>query len=229
MGPGGETREPNPREESRNRSRSQALASSELSSGRGKALLYLLDQNEERIPLRRDGKVIRFQEVEREIHWAVIIGMIDHQRVQKSLIRDEGKPVPPGQRLYCRVDFKRQARREDGSWLDWEMVDMPANLEILDHLADREAERVPEPFRIDALVDPLPHLTQGRWTDVDVEGFVPAGGNARGDRPVAQVKPCSSAAGQAAGLDGAQPGLHGRARPDLPLSGAGRPLQSSLQ
>ena len=70
------------------------------SSGRGKALLYLLDRNEERIPLRRDGKVIRFQEVEREIHWAVITGVIDHQRVQKSLIRDEGKPVPPAERLY---------------------------------------------------------------------------------------------------------------------------------
>ncbi len=159
------------------------------SSGRGKALLYRLDRNGERIPLRRDGKVIRFQEVEREFHWAVITGVIDHQRVQKSLIRDEGKPLPPAERLYCRVELKRQARREDGSWLEWETVDMLANLNILDNLVDREAERVPELFRIDALVDPLPHLTQGGWTGVDVEDFVPAGGNARGDRPVAQVKP----------------------------------------
>ena len=159
------------------------------SSGRGKALLYRLDRNGERIPLRRDGKVIRFQEVEREIHWAVITGVIDHQRVQKSLSRDEGIPMPPAERLYCRVELKRQPRREDGSWLKWENVDMLANYKVLDQLADRDAERVPEPFRIDALVDPLPHLTQGGWTDVDVEGFVPAGRNARGDRPIAQVKP----------------------------------------
>jgi RNA polymerase sigma factor (sigma-70 family) len=159
------------------------------SSGRGKALLYLLDRNDKRIPLRRDGKVIRFQEVEREFRWAVITGVIDHQRVQKSLIRDEGRPVPPAGRLYRRVELKRQARREDGSWLDWEMVDMPAKFKILDHLVEREAERVPEPFRIDGLVDPLPRLTQGGWTDVDVEGFVPAGRNAPGDRPVAQVEP----------------------------------------
>jgi RNA polymerase sigma factor (sigma-70 family) len=159
------------------------------SSGRGKALLYRLDRNGERIPLRRDGKVIRFQEVEREIHWAVITGVIDHQRVQKSLSRDEGIPMPPAERLYCRVELKRQTRREDGSWLKWENVDMLANYKVLDQLADRDAERVPEPFRIDALVDPLPHLTQGGWTDVDVEGFVPAGRNARGDRPIAQVKP----------------------------------------
>jgi RNA polymerase sigma factor (sigma-70 family) len=159
------------------------------SSGCGKALLYRLDRNDDRIPLRRDGKVVRFQEVEREIHWAVITGVIDHQRVQKSLARDKGRPVPLAEQLYCRAELKRQVRREDGSWLDWEMVDMIANLKILDNLVVREAERVPEPFRLESLVDPLPHLTQGGWTDVDVEGFVPAGRNARGDQPVGQVKP----------------------------------------
>jgi RNA polymerase sigma factor (sigma-70 family) len=159
------------------------------SSGRGKTSLYRLDRNEERIPLRRDGKVAQFQEVEREIHWAVITGVIDNQRVQKSLIRDDGKPAMSDEERYCRVELKRQARREDGSWLDWEMVDMIANLKILDHLANRQAERVPEPFRIDALVDPLPHLKHGRWTGVDVERFVPAGTNAPADRPVAQAKP----------------------------------------
>lgn len=97
--------------------------------------------------------------------------------------------MPPAEQLYCRVELKRQARREDGSWLDWETVDMLASLKILDHLPERDAERVPEPFRIDGLVDPLPHLTQGGWTGVDVEGFVPAGRNERGDRAVAQAKP----------------------------------------
>ena len=159
------------------------------SSGRGKALLYLLDREEERIPLRRDGKVIRYQEVEREIHWAVLTGVIDHQRLQKSLSQDDVRPVPRAEPHYSRVELKRQARREDGSWLDWEMVDMTANLKILDHLAHTEAERVPEPFRNPAIVDPLPHLTQGKWTDVDVERFVPAGSNARGATPGARVEP----------------------------------------
>ena len=158
-------------------------------SGRGKALFHLLDRDGNRIPLRQDGEIIRFQEVEREIHWAVITGVIDQQRVEQSLLGDEGRPVPPVERLYRRIELKRQARREDGSWLAWEKVDLPASLAILENLADRDAERVPAPFRIDALVDPLPHLTQGGWTDVDVEGLVPAGKNSREDRPGAQVKP----------------------------------------
>jgi RNA polymerase sigma factor (sigma-70 family) len=159
------------------------------SSGRGKTSLYRLDENEERIPLRREGKIVQFEEVEREIHWAVITGVIDNQRVDKSLPLDDARPSTPGGQLYCRVELKRRARREDGSWLDWETVDIIANIKVLDHLANREAERVPEQFRIDTLVDPLPQLTHGRWTHVDVERFVPAGTNARADRPVAQVKP----------------------------------------
>jgi hypothetical protein len=160
------------------------------SSGRGKALLYLLDRDEERIPLRRDGEVIRFQEVEREIHWAVITGVIDHQRVvQRSLIQDGGRLASPYKRFYQRAELQRQARREDGSWRDWETVDMHANLMILDNLVNVDVDRVPEPFRVPELVDPLPHLTQGKWTDVDVERFVPAGRNARGVRPATQSEP----------------------------------------
>jgi RNA polymerase sigma factor (sigma-70 family) len=160
-----------------------------VSSGHGKTSLYRLDQKEERIPLRREGKVVQFQEVEREIHWAVVTGVIDNRRVEKSLSLDDVRPATPGGQLYCRVELKRQARREDGSWLDWEMVDSRANLKILDHLPSTEAERVSEPFRMLQLVDPLPHLTQGRWTDVDVERFVPAGPSTREDQPVAHIKP----------------------------------------
>ncbi len=159
------------------------------SSGRGKALLYLLDRDGERIPLRRDGKVVRFQDVERELHWAVITGVVDHQQVQKSLIQDEQKPAPRSDRPYCRVELNRQIRQPDGSWLDWKWVDKRANLKILDNLPATDPERVPEPFLMDAIVDPLPHLTQGGWTDVDVEDFIPPGTNARGDRPVAPNKP----------------------------------------
>ena len=148
------------------------------SSGRGKALLYRLDEKQERIPLGRDGKVTRFQEVEREFHWAVITGVINYQQVQKSLIRDKEGPVLPAWQLFSRVELKRQSRREDGSWMAWEKVNPRANLEILDNLAYREAERVPEPFRLLTLVDPLPRLTQGAWTGVDVEDFLPGGGNA---------------------------------------------------
>jgi hypothetical protein len=158
------------------------------SSGRGKALLYLLDRDGDRIPLRRDGKVVRFQEAERELHWAVITGVVDHQQVQRSLIQDKEKPAPRSDRPYCRVELERQTRRQEGSWPDWENVDARAKLKILDNLAATDAERVPQRFLMDAIVDPLPHLTQGKWTDVDVDAFVPPGTNAQGDRPVAQVK-----------------------------------------
>ena len=159
------------------------------SSGRGKATLYLLDRDENRIPLRRDGKVIRFQEVERELHWAVITGVIDHQQVQKSLIEDKEQPLLRPYGPYCRLELERQARREDGSWPDWQNVDIRANLKILDNMPTRDAERVPEPFLMDAIVDPLPHLTQGSWTDVDVDALVPPGTKARADRPIPLATP----------------------------------------
>jgi RNA polymerase sigma factor (sigma-70 family) len=160
-----------------------------VESGRGKALLYQLDGKEGRIPLRREGKAVRFREVEREIRWAVVTGMMDHHTVQKGLIMANRKPLHPGHRLYRRVELERQALRQEGSWSNWEEVDMVANLDILDNLHEIEEERVPEAFRDDDLVDPLPHLTQGEWRGVDIADFLPDGKETREDGHFAQAPP----------------------------------------
>ena len=149
-----------------------------VASGTGKALLYLLDREEKRIPQRAEGKFVRFQEVEREIRWAVVTGVLDHHLVQKALITADRKPLPPDRRLYARLELERQTLEED-SWSNWRMVDVEANLKILDNLPEIEAERIPEPLRDIALVDPLPHLTRGEWRGADIEEFVPAGAAAR--------------------------------------------------
>ena len=97
--------------------------------------------------------------------------------------------------------------------------------EILDNVPAMEEERVPESNILGNLVDPLPFLTDGHWRGVDIEEFLPPRGRARraADRPEPGL---ASPRGQAAGSDGAQPRFHGRARPDLPLSRPGRPVQS---
>jgi hypothetical protein len=47
-----------------------------------------------------------------------------------------------------------------------------ASLRILDNMPEMEEERTPDEVRGRNLVDPLPHLTVGRWSGVDVEQFL---------------------------------------------------------
>jgi hypothetical protein len=152
-----------------------------VASGRGKAALYALDPEGNRIRNREAGDVVRFQEAEREIRWAVITGVIDHQQVPKAWIAAHRKMLPDAESIYRRVDLQRRTLQKDGTWSGWKMVDAEANYTILDNLPVVEEERVPEHDRLELLVDPLPHLTQGRWEGVDVEEFLPSVNERRKD------------------------------------------------
>jgi RNA polymerase sigma factor (sigma-70 family) len=158
-----------------------------VAAGRGKAVLYALDDKGERIPERPEAKEGGpFRQTQPEIHWAVVTGVIDHDRVQKWFIADRRRPLPPADQLYRRVDLERQTLNKDGSWSRWRAPDADANLGLLDNLPVVEEEQVPERFLVGSLVDPLPVLTLGSWRGVNVEEFVP---RERKDREVRPPSP----------------------------------------
>src|SRR5262249_3952639 len=130
-----------------------------------------------------------FRQVKQETGWAVVTGMIDHHKVQKALIMVHRKPLPVAERLYRRVELERQALRKDGARSDWGMVDMEANLSILDNVPAIEEERVASEFRVDGLVDPLPFLTDSKWRGADNEEFLPGEKEGPPDRPPSKEVP----------------------------------------
>jgi hypothetical protein len=160
-----------------------------VAAGHGKILAYALDDKGERIRARPEVKDGPFRQVERETRWAVVTGVIDHHKVQKALIMAHRQPLPVAERLYCRVELERQALRKDGDWSDWGMVDMEANLSILDNVPAIEEERVASQFRVDGLVDPLPFLTDSKWRGADYEEFLPGEKEGPPDRPPSKEVP----------------------------------------
>ena len=167
-----------------------------VAGGRGKILIYALDENEERIRLRPEEPRGNFKEIEREVRWAVVTGTIDHRKVRESFQDGERVELPARTRsitgsgghgsfqdggriellkargMYTRVELQRQILQKDGKWSAWKKVDMVASLRILDNVPEIEAERTSEELRPGALVDPLPFLKEGHWSGVDVEQFI---------------------------------------------------------
>ncbi|MGO9467776.1 MAG: RNA polymerase sigma factor [Isosphaeraceae bacterium] len=189
-----------------------------VAAGRGKALVYELDQNGNRIsappaleprgPQSRrrrrrreiDPKGDRIgarpdpldslpaKEVARDIHWAVVTGIVDHRAIRASFSTiqlafspeagkkksDPATPRPP-EEIYRRVDVERQVLEASGAWSDWQPVDFEPNLRVLDNVPEVEGEQTQPQFRCTPLVDPLPFLKEGKWSGVDVERFILAG------------------------------------------------------
>jgi RNA polymerase sigma factor (sigma-70 family) len=158
-----------------------------VASGRGKILLYELDEKVERVPVRPGVKDGPFRETQRETHWAVVTGVIDHDQVPKAWIQAARKSLPNAESIYLRVELQRRTLQKDGTWSGWKMIDMTANYAILDNTPAVEEERVPQAYRVGNLVDPLPFLTQGRWHGVDVEEFLPNGDEGQKDRRAINV------------------------------------------
>jgi hypothetical protein len=142
-----------------------------VAAGRGKALVYRLDKNQQRIP--NTGNEARFQEAERELHWAVVTGVIDHRKVLASLGMGARPDRPSLVETYCRVELERSTLQKDGTWSRWRRVDHDAKSALLDNLPANDEERVSHEFLAGPLVDPLPWLTEGAWEGVDVEEFLP--------------------------------------------------------
>jgi hypothetical protein len=144
-----------------------------IAAGRGRALVYELDAKRQRIADPRKGVVGRFREAERELHWAVVTGVIDHHKISASLGTGRRSDPPSAERMYRGVELERQALREDGTWSRWQRVDREASSSILDNVPALETERVSQEFLASPLVEPLPWLTDHDWEGVDVEEFLP--------------------------------------------------------
>jgi RNA polymerase sigma factor (sigma-70 family) len=168
----------------------EIVAPSEVQAfgGRGTLLIYDLDSDGERIaagPMKPQvsGKVkTTWKEVEREYHWAVITGVLDHHAIQESANRsgagDANSPY-----FYLRVELARQTRNPDGTWSSWTAVDSDANFRVLDNLPEEDEELIE--VRSQNLVDPLPHLKTGKWQGVNVEHL----SRKRADGPQSVVLP----------------------------------------
>jgi hypothetical protein len=150
-----------------------APAEVKVAGGRGRILVYALDQERQRIPDPAFRPPVSSKEVVREVHWAVVTGIVDHRAIQASF--SEGRRVAPLrlEGIYSRVDLQRQSHEARGGWSEWQSVAHGPTLEILDNLPEEDPEQTPNDIRLDALVDPLPHLTDGVWSGVDVERLVP--------------------------------------------------------
>ena len=123
MRPGGKTGEPNRREESRNGSKSRARPAQRLVRSReGPALSARPGSGADSPATRREGHSIPGGRAGNPLGR-------DHRRDRSPTSSEvidpgQGESRPHSDRPYCRVELKRQARREDGSWLDWENVDI---------------------------------------------------------------------------------------------------------
>jgi Sigma-70, region 4 len=172
--------------------KSKALATPPLReqkavAGRGKALVYPLDEHGDRIPdleavvrpVRRRRRSLTRPELPKapdkeeivDLAWVVVTGVVDHEGVQKSFgASDDG--VPPAEQIYRRVDLQRQSQ-EGESWSRWRAVDIQRTYRVLDNLPEVAEERTDERFRVDNLVDPAPALVEGAWKGLDVDRLVP--------------------------------------------------------
>jgi RNA polymerase sigma factor (sigma-70 family) len=195
------------------RSRSEALIIPALreqraTSGRGKALVYELDENGDRMtnpeaavrPNRRrrvvagdniddptpkpPGDPGPAREVIADLSWVVVTGVVDHRAIKRNLAARRKVGRHAAEIVYRRVDLERQERSQAGGWSEWQTVDPEPTMRILDNLPEVDAEKTPDELRIESLVDPLPFLKAGVWSGVDVERFAPAvKKNNAGERP----------------------------------------------
>jgi hypothetical protein len=176
-----------------------ALREQRATSGRGKALVYALDENGDRmtnpeavVPPRRRRRVVAGdniddatpkrpidpaaapKEVIADLSWVVVTGVVDHRALERNFATRGNGGRHAAETVYRRVDLERQERSQAGGWSDWQSVDPEPTMRILDNIPEVDGEKTPEELRIESLVDPLPFLKAGVWSGVDVERFVPA-------------------------------------------------------
>jgi hypothetical protein len=133
--------------------------------GRGRLLVYDADTRGERI--KATSKTLK--EAEREYGWAVITGVVGHKAIRESVNRSRSGDPDSGS-FYRRVDLERQTLNRDGSWSSWIAVDPTPTIGVLQNIPEEEKELIG--YLLLGLVDPLPHLMNGKWQGVNVERMV---------------------------------------------------------
>ena len=96
----------------------------------------------------------------------------------RAILKDAGAAAADPEsltRFYRRVELSRQELANEGFWSEWQPVDPEPTMRILDNLPEEDEELVPPEFRLESLVDPLPHRTDGRWSRVNPEWILITG------------------------------------------------------
>ena len=168
-----------------------ALAPQELEAvaGSGEILVYELNREGKRQPgesrrrsevrprrFKKRGEVEprRFKETELELSWAVVTGVIPNRAILKVACAAAADPESLTS-FYGRVELSRQELANEGFWSEWQPVDSEPTMRILDNLPEEDEELVPPEFRLEILVDPLPHRADRRWSRVNPERILITG------------------------------------------------------
>ncbi len=113
-----------------------------------------------------------YKEVTKGLRWVAITGILDHKKMRDNYtaaLKDSAAANPN----YKQLDLERQVLQADGTWSEWQPVDIDKNREISFNLPEEDEELAPEKVLLPALVDPLPFLTAGFWERVHVAKLVP--------------------------------------------------------
>ena len=130
-------------------------------AGTGRAVMFQLNDQGERIAGPGGRSRIFFREELRDLRWVVAVATLDRRAAEAG----EAEPE------YLRVDVERQTRTDGGTWSDWTPIDVDRNYQVLDNITESTKELAPAELRPQTLVDPLPFLEAGRWEGVVPEGF----------------------------------------------------------
>ncbi len=111
------------------------------------------------------------KEIDKGYRWVSITGVLDHKKMKANW--GNALKFSTAAPNYSHLEVQRQALQSDGSWSDFEDVDLEKNRSIVFNLPEEEDELTPETVRIGTLVDPLPFLKAGYWRGVHVVSLVP--------------------------------------------------------
>jgi len=144
----------------------------ELEKKRKAAALAGKDKASDKEEEKAETGPTNYKEITKGLRWVSITGVLDYKTLRENYLTALKLPEVSYPN-FKQVDIQRQVLAKDGSWGEWEDVSAEENDEVLDNLPEHDEEWVPEPMRMEALVDPLPFLQAGYWNRVHVASLVP--------------------------------------------------------
>jgi hypothetical protein len=141
-------------------------------AGRGDAVLFVVDERANRIVNAGRRATPVYKEIPRSLRWAVVVGTLDFRTIREARLGKDGRDAEREHQLCKRIDLQRQTRNPDGTWTNWNDIDVEANYKIFDNITEVATERTRTDVLLEALVDPLPLLKSGEWRGVDVAAFL---------------------------------------------------------
>jgi hypothetical protein len=144
----------------------------ETEKQRVKSLLAGKDKSKTKEAEKKDDMAAGpFKEITKGLRWVSITGVLDYKTLRENYLTAL-KRKEVAYPNFKQIDIERQSLQEDGTWSEWEEVDAEKNHEILDNLPEHDEEWVPDPVRLERLVDPLrnDYLASQCW-EASLRGF----------------------------------------------------------